>query len=273
MLTALLVAVLGGTFIFNGVTYALWLYENRVHGAARHARSGPLLPALTGWFGEALAGLVVSLSWPFGLLERRRVTPACGRPVLLIPGWSLNRASMAVLAARLRRDGRDAYPINYSTTARDSERKGTEVAEAILDVARRSGAASVDVLAHSQGGVVVRAAARHEGVLQKLGNVVSLGSPHKGATLAATFPELGLHDLVPGSRFLERLAENDPLPTAVHFVSIYSSFDAIVFPTALSEHPGALNIRIDDVGHHGLLLSERVYRLAKENLDVDPKQR
>ena len=59
----------------------------------------------------------------------------------------------------------------------------------------------------------------------------------------------------------------------MHFVSIYSSFDAIVFPTVLSEHPGALNIRIDDVGHHGLLLSERVYRLAKENLDVDPRQR
>ncbi len=138
MLTALLVAVLGGTFIFNGVTYALWLYENRVHGAARHARSGPLLPTLTAWAGEALAGLVVSLSWPVGLLERRRVTPASGRPVLLIPGWSLNRASMAVLAARLRRAGRDAYPINYSTSARDSERKGTEVAEAILDVARRT---------------------------------------------------------------------------------------------------------------------------------------
>ena len=46
----------------------------------------------------------------------------------------------------------------------------------------------------------------------------------------------------------------------------------IRFPTALSEHPGALNIGIEDVGHHALLLSERVYRLAKENLDVDPKQ-
>ena len=60
---------------------------------------------------------------------------------------------------------------------------------------------------------------------------------------------------------------------SVNFASIYSSFDAIVFPTVLSEHPGALNVAIDDVGHHGLLLSERVYRLAKENLDVDPKHR
>ena len=58
------------------------------------------------------------------------------------------------------------------------------MAEAILDVARRSGAASVDVLAHSQGGVVVRAAARHEGVLQTLGNVVSLGSRHAGGDVS-----------------------------------------------------------------------------------------
>jgi len=272
MLTAILLALLGGTLVFNGATYGLWLYESRVHGGGRRGRSGPLLPSLVAWIGEALASLLVSLSWPFGVLGHRRIAPASGRPVVLIPGWSLNRASMAVLAARLRRDGRDAYPINYSSIARDNDRKGAEVAEAILEVARRSGAGRVDVLAHSQGGVVVRAAARHDGVLSRLGNVVSLGAPHKGATLAATFHELGLGDLVPGSRFLERLAENDPLPDAVNFASIYSSFDAIVFPTALSEHPGALNIGIEDVGHHALLLSERVYRLAKENLDVDPKQ-
>ena len=231
------------------------------------------LDRLTAWLGEVLATVAVVLTWPFGLLDHRPVAPATGRPVVLVPGWSLNRASMAVLAARLRRDGRDAYPINYSTTARDAERKGAQVADAILDVARRSGADRVDVLAHSQGGVLVRAAARHAGVLERLGNVVSLGSPHQGATLAATFPELGLGQLRPGSRFLEHLAADDPLPDAVHFASIYSSFDAIVFPTALCEHAGALNIGIDGVGHHALLLSERVYVLAKENLDVEPRDR
>jgi triacylglycerol esterase/lipase EstA (alpha/beta hydrolase family) len=266
--------VVGGASVFQALTYTLWLYEGRVHrGGARRPRVRPVPASMLLWGGELMATLLVQLSWPFGLRDSRRVEPSRSgaRPVLLVPGWSLNRASLAVLTARLRRDGRDAYAVNYSTTARDFDRKAREVADALVEIAERSGSDRVDVVAHSQGGVVLRLAAARDGVGRRVGNVVTLGSPHRGATLAAAFPELGVTELMPGSRMLERLVEEEPFPESVHFASIYSGFDAIVFPTALSEHPRAMNIAIDDVGHHGLLYSDRVYGLVKENLDVEPR--
>jgi hypothetical protein len=57
----------------------------------------------------------------------------------------------------------------------------------------------------------------------------------------------------------------------VNVTSIYSTYDAVVFPCELSYYEGAMNVRVDWAGHHSLLVSERIYRLVKENLDVEPK--
>jgi len=76
--------------------------------------------------------------------------------------------------------------------------------------------------------------------------------------------------LQPHSRYLVRLNSETEVDVGSRWTAIYSSFDAVVFPTELALHPGALNIGIDLVGHHALLVSERVYRLVKENLDAHP---
>jgi hypothetical protein len=67
------------------------------------------------------------------------------------------------------------------------------------------------------------------------------------------------------------LGEDDPVPEGTNVTSISSTFDAVVFPPDLAHYPGALNVKLDWVGHYSLLTAERVYRLAKENIDVEPK--
>ena len=96
--------------------------------------------------------------------------------------------------------------------------------------------------------------------------LVTLGTPHQGTALAAFVSRPNVQPMRPGSLFLRRLAEDDPVPSAVSCTAIFSTFDALVFPAALAEYPGAMNIEIDDVGHLGLLLSARVYMLVEENL-------
>jgi pimeloyl-ACP methyl ester carboxylesterase len=271
LLCTVLIVVLAGTAVFQAVTYLLWLYEKR-RGGAFSATDDPLrlwTAGLSEWF----AFLVVVLGWPMGVFGKPKPRPGGDlRPVVLIHGWSLNRASMAMLAARLRKDGRDVYAINYPSMLSDTDAKSEAVAKTLLEIAAAYGGRHVDVVAHSLGGVVTRAAARFHGADQVLGNVVTLGSPHCGTALAILVRSFGLVQLRPESRFLSRLLEaeeeNDPAKEPFSLTSIASSFDAVVFPHDLSFPPGAFCVTLEGYGHHGLLFAQRVYQLVKENLDA-----
>lgn len=266
MIEFLFCFLLSANFAFHGFTSLLWLYEKRRRGCPEPSGVAP--HTVVAWVGEGLALSLATATWVLGFLPGRAVRPAGARvPVVLVHGWGMTRASMALLASRLRQDGRDVYSINYPGTAAKMDDKAKRVASSIRRIVRETGSPRVDVVAHSLGGVVVRAAAKYEGIEDVLGNVVTLGSPHRGSALTVLFRRFGLIELRPGSPYLERLESGESLPARVHFTSIYSNFDQIVFPADASFLPSAFNVEVDGVGHMGMLLSERVYRLVKENLD------
>ncbi|TFH26013.1 MAG: alpha/beta fold hydrolase [Myxococcales bacterium] len=224
------------------------------------------------WLGELMALVAVMLAWPLGWIPRRAPAGYGPRPVVLLHGWSLNRASMEVLAARLRRDGRQVFAVNYPSMQADADAKGAVVAARLREISAATGGGRVDVVAHSLGGVVIRVAATEPGMESLVGNVVTLGSPHRGSALALLWGGAGLGQLRPGSRFLETLTATDKLSERANVTAIASRFDFIVFPLDLAYYAGALNVTIEDVGHHSLLFSQRVYGLVKENLDVAPRE-
>ena len=110
----------------------------------------------------------------------------------------------------------------------------------------------IDVVAHSQGGLVARAALARPGP-PPVATVVTLGTPHQGAHLATTLAHtahsargaaaqaaagrvrpVGLdpgsasvRQLAAGSAFLRRL-NAEPLPAGVRFTSIAARADAVV---------------------------------------------
>ncbi len=249
-------------------TYLLWFYEERRYGPVRRPRELPA--ALTAWLGEGLAHLFALVGWPFGFLPER-VRPdagSVGHPVVLLHGFGMNRASVALLAARLRGDGRQVFTVNYSSLGADTGAMAEQLARSIRSLLDQTGAERVDVVAHSWGGVIARAVARHHGGLSFIGALVTLGSPHQGSALADLVKWSHLRQMRSGSRYLTALAEDDPVPGAIKVTAISSLFDAIVFPAANAEYPGATNVSIDYVGHMSLLLSARVYDLVKEALDA-----
>jgi triacylglycerol esterase/lipase EstA (alpha/beta hydrolase family) len=275
LISTVICIVLVSTALYQAVTYLLWLYEKRRGGA--FSATEDRLHLWIAAFGEWLALVAVVALWPFGIVGRPRVRPAgVTRPVVLIHGWGLNRASLAMLAARLRRDGRDAYTINYPSMLADSDSKAQAVAERLRRIVAESGADRVDVVAHSLGGVLTRAAVRWHGADAIVANVVTLGSPHRGTALAILLRSFGLVQMRPESRFLSRLAEaeeeNSPPTRPINITSIASNFDAVVFPLDCCFLPNALGITVEGLGHHGLLFVERVYKLVKENLDAKPPE-
>jgi hypothetical protein len=266
----LVLAFLAVTFAYQALTRVLWLYEARVHGGIN--LRGPRLPYFTAFFADWCAFVFGLLASVAALVprSRARAVATASRPVMVVHGSALTRGASTLLIARLRRDGREARACGYGR-AHSAHAKAGRLATALRDLAAQTGAHRVDVITHGEGGVIVRSAARDHGCLDVLGNVVSLGAPHRGAALASFFAWRSLAHLCPGSRYLTALAESDPVPEAINFTSISSSFDATVFPPELAYYTGAMNISLDWVGHHALLTSERIYRLAKENIDIEPK--
>ena len=269
MIAALLGCIAAAILLFHGATYLLWIYDARRHGAC----AGSTIFSWRAWLVEGASLTLVLLTWPFGLRSaKHRVIGPTMRPVLLVHGWSLNRASMLAIAARLERDGRTAVAINYPSLLEDADAKASAVAREIRTLAATSPDGRIDVVGHSLGGVMVRAAARDPDVGVLIGNVVTLGSPHHGSALALMGKRRGLLQIRPGSHFIERLTHEDRLAENVSVTTIASPFDAIVFPTDTAHLSGALNVTVDAIGHHALLYSKRIYTVLRENLEVPLRQ-
>jgi len=273
----LLVAV-AACVLFNVFAYA---------GAARDRRRQPRRvpdedePSAVARAGAAFAAFVTEcgatvalmLATPLGVERRPRRRGATAperRPVLLLHGYAQHPANFLSVTRRLRRDGwSHVYTLRHAPMFGDIERSAARLGAAIDRIRDVTGAPAVDVVAHSMGGLVARAYVRARGSACGIARLVTLGTPHQGTHI---FRRLA-HDpmllqMRPDSPLLRRLASDDPVPTLVECVAIYSTGDAVVVPPHNGYYKGALNIELAGTGHMSLLFSRRVYDLVRENLEA-----
>lgn len=219
---------------------ALW--ENRRSGDAQLQR------ALCGArLGRALVLAFVDSAWslwltmlvlPFGWLVARPCAHGAGgsgRPVvILVHGLYHNPAAWFVMRRRLKRAGFDQVRCyGYFSFGRDFADIAGGLARFMLRAAQDSPGGRVLLLGHSLGGLVIRAACADSrvaaGVLCRVAGVVTLGTPHRGSTLAGL---LGLGRLARGLapdggviRLVQALPQC-PCPG----LSLYTPTDAMVLP-------------------------------------------
>jgi triacylglycerol lipase len=195
-------------------------------------------------------------------------------PVLLVPGYGGNGQSLQPLAAALRSAGRTAVIVEPAGDGTDDLRQQAkhlaEVADQLRDDA---GAASVDVIGYSAGGVVARLWVRDDGGAEVARRVFTLGSPHHGTSQAALGAELAggcataCEQLVPNSDLLRRLNAGDETPPGPLWATVRSASDQVVTPVDSAALSGALNILVQDVcpgsaASHGDLPSNPVVLAA-----------
>ena len=253
------VAAVSNAMMLSGL-YPLLPHALRAVGGRReHDR--PIRVALAEW---AMA-VAMSALRPAGFLPLPGARTRGPRPILLLHGYAMNRANFVPLALRLRRAGLGPiFGFEYWTLGRIAA-GARQLGWFVDEVREQTGAAEVDIVGHSMGGVVARyyvALAGGDGAVRHL---ITLGSPHAGTELSGMGVGHPTRELVLGSKLCTRLAAAPP-PQHTQITSIWSRADALVPGARQPPIPGAEVILYDDLGHVAMLGSRRVASAVIERL-------
>ncbi|UWP87412.1 esterase/lipase family protein [Dactylosporangium fulvum] len=203
-------------------------------------------------------------------------------PVIVVAGLTGVAAAYEPLAGRLRGDGYQVYiyqlpGLGFGDIAAS--------AGALASYVRQLGFAKVDLVGHSEGGLVSRYYLKNLGGTAAVGRYVSLGTPQYGTAIASIIQTLGLgtcagivacQQMAVGSTFLTALNAGDDSPGDVRYTTVRTLQDELVRPTGNAAIEGAANVLIQSycplrvVGHLGLVLDGTVYSVVRNALRDEP---
>jgi len=202
------------------------------------------------------------------------------RPVVLVAGLMQDETTVAPLADALRAEGLDVTVwIPPNSGLDDIHGYAKLLAETVEEVRRRTLAARVDLVGHSEGGLTARLYVKNAGLDAPVHTYVALGSPQQGTeggTLSQVLRLIGCEvwapacsQMVAGSAFLEELNGVDPTPGDVRYVTVATRQDGVVQPVSRAGILGAENVVMQDacrnrpaVGHFGLLEDGWVHQVV-----------
>ncbi len=185
-------------------------------------------------------------------------TTAGDRPLLLIHGVICNHGIWQPWLASLRAAGFGPVRVmDLEPPFADIEAHAARVERELRVLKDASGGHKVDIVAHSMGGLVARAALRRVGP-DVIGHIVTIASPHHGTRLARLFRWPPLQQMRADSVWLGALNSARPERPQVPLTSIYSLEDNLVVPARSAVLEGARVLELRGIGHVGMLSSRKV---------------
>lgn len=142
----------------------------------------------------------------------------------------------------------------------NSAQSNATTAQEVQELRADTGAAKVDIVTHSMGGLSSRYYLRNLGGTASVDEWVSIGGPNHGTWTAVACSLLAsCREMVPGSSFLNALNSGDETPGSVRYGTFWSPCDEIINPDGSVVLSGATNTRTGCIGHLSLLPSSSVY--------------
>ena len=200
--------------------------------------------------------------------------------MLLLHGFLATPRVLGRLANRLGRSEYCAHDVDLGGlfgrfNTRPVEELARLVAERVEQLLRDHPCERIDLVGHSEGGLVGRYYVQKLGGALRVRHLVTLGTPHRGTPWAYSgylvrrlLPSL--RQMVPGSPLLRELAD-DQFPDSVRLTSIYSQRDPFCPPSAcrLEDGRGAhlRNIEVVHGGHLAFLSSARISSIIRRQLE------
>lgn len=190
-------------------------------------------------------------------------TPAVNVPVLLVPGWFDTARDLAALRIRLVGSGwPDVVTVTFDDPTGSNRDHAMELEAAVAALVEETGAESIDIVAHSMGGLAARwYLLNHPDAPVR--RVAFIASPHRG-TLSAHFAwGGGRAEMMPDSPFLDTLNSLAPTPDGVEVITIRAAVDMHVVPGESATLEGVTDHRLCCPTHAGLLRHEEVFDIVR----------
>jgi pimeloyl-ACP methyl ester carboxylesterase len=115
------------------------------------------------------------------------------------------------------------------------------------------------IVAHSMGGLAVRAWLHLHGGDARVSRVITIASPHAGTWLARFGVTVNARQMRVRSSWLLRLVALEPASRYRRFVCYYSHCDNIVLPASTATLPGADNRHVPGTAHVELVHHKRIW--------------
>lgn len=237
-----------GYALFLGLEFVL-LARSRGGDPAPRASAGQMLRA---WWGEVCyAPCVFCWRQPF----RATAEPDCTGPqslgrcgVVFVHGFVCNRALWNPWMARLRKQGVPFSAVNLEPVFGSIDDYPPVIEAAVQCIESATGLAPV-IVAHSMGGLAVRAWLAAFAADARVKRVITIGTPHGGTWLArfALTPN-GLQ-MRQQSPWLRQMAAQETSQRRARFTCYYGHCDNIVFPASTAALIGADNRHLEATAH------------------------
>ena len=182
-------------------------------------------------------------------------------PVVFVHGYTGSASNWAGALARFRAAGYSSdelHAFDYDWT-QSNEESAQELAAYVDDVLAQTGAAQVDLVNHSMGGLVSQYYLSQLDGTAKVAHLASLAGANHGTTSAAACTiYASCREMVPGSSFIREITQGDETPGDTAYATWYSACDGVIIPHTSTRLEGAENTNAGCVNHLAFLTNSRV---------------
>ena len=190
------------------------------------------------------------------------VTASAVEPILFVHGWNSSGSVWNTMIGRFQADGWTAAQTNNWSynTAQSNVTTAAQVNTQVDNIRAATGAAKVDIVSHSMGGLSTRYYLKNLGGAAEVDEWVSLGGPNHGTTTAnLCFWNTSCFEMRPNSTFLNALNATDETPGLVNYGTWWSPCDEIINPDSSVSLSGATNTQTACMSHGDLHQNATVY--------------
>lgn len=167
--------------------------------------------------------------------------------VVLVHGFFCNRGLWTPWLEALRAQRHACVAVNLEPVFGSIDEYAPIISEAVRRVTAVTGRPPV-IVAHSMGGLAVRAWLRGTGGVDPVAHVITIGTPHRGTWLARFSRVANGQQMQLESSWLQQLA-TVPGAGPENFTCWYSDCDNIVFPASTATLSGADNQMVCGAAH------------------------
>jgi triacylglycerol lipase len=187
-------------------------------------------------------------------------------PILFVHGWNSSGSVWNTMISRFQADGWTSAELNNWSynTSQSNVTTASQVQSKVDQIRSQTGAAKVDIVTHSMGGLSSRYYLKNLGGVNFVDDWVSLGGPNHGTDTANFCGQTSCIEMRIGSTFLTQLNSGDETPGAVSYRTWWSPCDSIINPDSSVSLSGATNTRTACISHSALTTDATVYGQVRD---------